>query len=217
MQLLLLLLPWRIRRPLLQTWFRWTIAPNAKIGFSIIAAEHVKLASDAQIGHLNIVKGLSSLDLGVASLIGNLNWITANPASGLRHFVEDKNRYPSLTIGKHAAITHRHLIDCTDRVEIGEFSTFGGWRSQILTHSIDVGMGRQSATPVSIGKFCFVGTGVVILKGSRLPDYSILGAGSVLTKAMTDPYMLYSGVPAAPVSGLDKDSKYFTRDTGYVD
>ena len=216
-QLLLFLLPWRIRRLLLQALFGWTIGPGAKIGFSVMLVEQVKLASNAQIGHLNIIKGLSSLDLGEASLIGNLNWITANPASGARHFVEDTNRYPSLTVGKHAAITHRHLVDCTDRVEIGEFSTFGGWRSQILTHSIDVGMGRQSATPVSIGRFCFVGTGVVILKGSRLPDYSILGAGSVLTKPMTEPYTLYSGVPAASVSELDKDSKYFTRDTGYVD
>lgn len=216
-QLLLLLLPWRIRRPLLQALFGWTIAPGAKIGLSVIAVKHVKLAPDAQIGHLNIIKGLSSLDLGNSSLIGNLNWITANPAAGLRHFVEDTNRYPSLIVGDHAAITHRHLVDCTDRVEIGEFSTFGGWRSQILTHSIDVGLGRQSATPVSIGRYCFVGTSVVILKGSLLPDYSVLGAGSVLTKPMTKPYTLYSGVPAVPVSELDKDSRYFTRNTGFVD
>lgn len=216
-QLLLFLLPWRIRRRLLQVLFDWTIAPGAKIGLSVLVVEHVKLAPDAHIGHLNIIKGLSSLDLGEASRIGNLNWITANAASVSRHFIEDTNRYPSLTVGNHAAITHRHLVDCTDRVEIGEFSTFGGWRSQILTHSIDVGLGRQSATPVSIGRYCFVGTGVVILKGSSLPDYAVLGAGSVLTKPMTEPYTLYSGVPAIPVSELDKDSKYFTRDTGFVD
>ena len=217
LQLPLLLLPWRVRRLLLQALFGWTIAPGAKIGLSVIAVAHVKLASDARIGHLNIIKGLSSLDLGEAALIGNLNWITANPATGARHFIADTNRYPGLTVARHAAITHRHLVDCTDRVEIGEFSTFGGWRSQILTHSIDVGMGRQSANPVSIGRFCFVGTGVVILKGSVLPDYSVLGAGSVLAKPMTEPYTLYSGVPAVPVSELDKDSKYFTRDTGFVD
>jgi acetyltransferase-like isoleucine patch superfamily enzyme len=217
MQIPLLLLPWRIRRLLLQAFFGWSIAPQAKIGLSVITVERVNLAPDAQIGHLNIIKGLSSLDLGEASLIGNLNWITANPASGPRHFIADTNRYPSLTVGRHAAITHRHLVDCTDRVEIGEFSTFGGWRSQILTHSIDVGEGRQSAAPVSIGRFCFVGTGVVMLKGSRLPDYSVLGAGSVLAKPMTEPYTLYGGAPAVAVSELDRDSKYFTRNTGFVD
>jgi acetyltransferase-like isoleucine patch superfamily enzyme len=62
-----------------------------------------------------------------------------------------------------------------------------------------------------------VGTGVVILKGSCLPDYSVLGAGSVLTKTMTEPYTLYSGVPAAPISELDKASRYFIRQTGFVD
>jgi acetyltransferase-like isoleucine patch superfamily enzyme len=217
LQMLVLLLPWQIRRLLLQAFFGWKISPRAKIGLSILVAARVNMAADARIGHLNIVKGLSSIDLGEAALIGNLNWITANPASGLRHFLEDTNRYPSLVVGNQAAITHRHLIDCTDRVEIGEFSTFGGWRSQILTHSIDVRMGRQSAAPVSIGKYCFVGTGVVFLKGSILPDHSVLGAGSVLAKPMTETYRLYSGVPATPVSELDEDSKYFKRDVGFVD
>ena len=216
-QVLLLLFPWPIRRFILQKFFGWNIGSRAKIGLSILVAKRVNMATDARIGHLNIVKGLSNIDLGEAALIGNLNWITANPASGSRHFTQDINRYPSLIIRKHAAMTHRHLVDCTDQVEIGEFSTFGGWRSQILTHSIDVGMGRQSAAPVSIGKYCFVGTGVIFLKGSILPDYSVLGAGSVLTKPMTDAHRLYSGVPAVSVSELDRNSTYFTRDVGFVD
>jgi acetyltransferase-like isoleucine patch superfamily enzyme len=121
-----------------------------------------------------------------------------------------------LVIERHAAITHRHLIDCTDRVVVGEFSIVAGWRSQILTHAIDIRLSRQSAASVSIGRYCFVGTGVIILKGARRPDYSVLSAGSVLANAMADTSMLYSGVPAVAVTPLDRELGYFQRTRGFV-
>ena len=139
-----------------------------------------------------------------------------SPSHGPVHFAADTQRIPSLVIERHAAITHRHLIDCTDRVVVGEYSTIAGWRSQILTHAIDVRLSRQRAASISIGRYCFVGTGVVILKGARLPDYSILSAGSVLAAAMSDSFMLYSGVPAVAVKPLDRASSYFHRPQGFV-
>jgi len=169
----------------------------------------------ARIGHLTRIKGLQELSIGEAASLGHLNWITAFPLGHQRHFT-DPNRDPSLLIERHAAITHRHLIDCTDKVVVGEFSTVAGWRSQILTHAIDVAESRQASAPISIGRYCFVGTGVIILKGATLPDYSILGAGSALAGTMRDNFTLYSGVPAGAVRPLDQNSKYFLRAEGYV-
>jgi hypothetical protein len=49
-----------------------------------------------------------------------------------------------------------------------------------------------------------------------LPDYSVLGAGSVLQKTYQAPYILYSGVPALAVKTFDTETKFFVRDTGFV-
>jgi acetyltransferase-like isoleucine patch superfamily enzyme len=155
--------------------------------------------------------------LGESAKIGNLNWITGfTDTSGSKHFAEELGRKSILSLGAHSAITHRHLIDCTNAVTIGKFSTFGGWRSQILTHGIDVRSSRQSSAPVAIGEFCFISTSCVMLKGSRLPDYSLLAAGAVMTAAATEKYGIYGGVPAKKISELDPSDLYFHRTDGYV-
>jgi acetyltransferase-like isoleucine patch superfamily enzyme len=126
------------------------------------------------------------------------------------------DRHPELLLGEHAAITNRHLIDCTDRVAIGRFTTFAGFRSQILTHSIDLAACRQHARPVSIGEYCFVGTACTVLGGASLPDCSVLGANSLLNKAFSETHCLYGGVPARPLSKLDAGLAYLHRTTGFV-
>jgi acetyltransferase-like isoleucine patch superfamily enzyme len=215
-QILLMILPWWVRRSALRLFFGYEIDPSAGIGFSVISVGKLRMGPKARIGHLTRVKGLQELLIGEAGELGNLNWVTAFPSGHPVLFAADSQRMPSLVIERHAAITHRHLIDCTDRVVVGEYSTVAGWRSQILTHAIDVRLSRQSAEAISIGRYCFVGTGVIILKGASLPDYSILSAGSVLAAAMSDSYMLYSGVPAVAAKPLDRASGYFQRTRGFV-
>jgi acetyltransferase-like isoleucine patch superfamily enzyme len=61
-----------------------------------------------------------------------------------------------------------------------------------------------------------VGTGCVVLKGARLPDCSVLAAGSSLARPFEETFTLYSGVPAAPVKALDRGCAYFSRATGFV-
>jgi acetyltransferase-like isoleucine patch superfamily enzyme len=201
---------------MLERVYGYSLDPTARIGLSLILCRKLVMRAGSRIGSLNIIKGLDLLGLGIHGRIGNLNWITGFPSGNSDFFAKDLNRNPSLIIGEHAALTNRHLIDCTDTVEIGDFSTVAGWRSQIITHGIDIRQGRQSATRVTIGRYCFVGTGAVILKGGGLPDYSVLGAGSVLTKAFTEEYTLYVGNPALPVRQLDRGAAYFTRSIGFV-
>ena len=75
---------------------------------------------------------------------------------------------------------------------------------------------RQRCSPVGIGDYTFVGTGSIILPGSALPAYSILGAGSVLNRQFLEEHWLYAGNPAAPVKRLCPEAAYFRRTTGYV-
>ena len=121
-----------------------------------------------------------------------------------------------LIVEKHAGISSRHLIDCTARVRIGAFATIGGFGSQFVTHSIDLNAVRQSAEPIDVGEYCFVGTNCVLLGGSSLPHHSVLGAQSLLNKQWNESYRLYGGVPAKPIKELSDQMEYFRRTEGFV-
>lgn len=204
LQIFLFLLPWPARRFLLSRLFGYSISRDAYIGYSILLARKLSMGAASRIGHLSMITTLAEVALGDHARIGNLNWITgASPGS-------------RLLLDDHSAITHRHLIDCTDEIRIGRFSTLAGWRSQLLTHSIDIETGRQSSASITIGDFCFVGTGTILLKGCSLPSYSVLAAGAVLASRPEDTYGLYGGVPARFLSALSPDAAYFTRATGFV-
>jgi acetyltransferase-like isoleucine patch superfamily enzyme len=214
--LLTLLLPWGVRRRLLVALMKYDIHPTARIGFSWISPESLEMGPGAQIGSLTLCKGLSLLKMGEHARIGNLNWISAFPKASNAFFGEETDRRAELIVGDHAAITHRHLIDCTNSVRIGRFSTFAGYRSQMLTHSIDLWRCRQASKPITIGDYCFVGTNSVLLGGSSLPDYSVLGANSVLNTAFFGTHQLYAGNPARAVQELTDEMLYFQRSTGVV-
>lgn len=209
--------PKTVKRFLWRRVFGFDIHPTANIGFSLVIPGSLVMRQNANIGHFNVIKGVSEVMLEYSASIGNLNWISGFPKNMVSgHFSGEHDRSPKLVIGEHSAITNRHLIDCTDTVSIGNFATVAGFRSQILTHSISIAESRQSSGSVVIGDYAFVGTGSIILPGSRLPSYSVLGAGAMLNKNYTEQYKLYGGVPARPLKNIDGDSAYFTRKTGYV-
>jgi len=197
--------------------FRFDIHSSAKIGFSLVIPNNLVMHQNASIGHFNVIKGVSEVILDCAASIGNLNWISGFPKNGESgHFADQYSRSPKLVVGEHSSITNRHLIDCTDTVCIGKFATIAGFKSQILTHSISIAESRQRSGTVAIGDYTFVGTGSIILPGSSLPSFSVLGAGSMLNKNYTEEYKLYGGVPARPLKSINGDSSYFTRKVGYV-
>src|SRR5438270_4831669 len=211
-----LLLPAAARRSFLEKQFGYKIHSTCRIGVAWIAPTRLIMEQGSQIGHLTVCKNIDLLHLKAHATIGRGNWITGFPLGPSAHFAEETDRRPELILGEHAAITHRHLIDCTNSVTIGRFTTLAGFQSQILTHSIDLQRNRQASAPVRIGEYCFVGTNSVLLPGSALPDYSVLGAKSLLNKVFTEPYRLYGGVPAQPVTQLPTDYAYFHRSRGFV-
>ncbi|MGS0742816.1 acyltransferase [Glaciimonas sp. GG7] len=210
-------MPWRIKKLIYQRFFHYQIDPSARVGFSLVLPDLLVMCKNAKIGHLNVIKGAAEVTLGESASIGRLNWVSGFPPNTKSvHFSDQINRSPKLILGEHAAITNRHLIDCTDTVTIGRFSTFAGFRSQILTHSISIEESRQRSGPVVIGDYAFIGTSSIILSNSCLPNFSVLGAGSVLNKKYSEEYQLYAGNPARPIKKLKQDAAYFNRKTGYV-
>ena len=211
-----LLLPWRWKRLLLVRQFGYSIHPSSYIGFCWIFPRHLVMEENSRIGHLTVCKNIDLLRLGAHAIVGPLNWITGFPSGSSRHFAHQADRHPELIVETNAGISSRHLIDCTARVRLGAFATVGGFRSQILTHSIDLAANRQAAEPIDIGEYSFVGTNCVLLGGSRLPHHAVLGAQSLLNKKWDEPYRLYGGVPAKPLKELSPELEYFRRTEGFV-
>lgn len=214
--LLSVLLPWPARRAMLEKRFGYSIDPTARIGLAWVFPKRLVMEANTSIGHLTVCKNIALLHLHEHALIGRGNWITGFPLGPSPHFASETDRQPELILGEHSAITHRHFIDCTNRITIGKFTTFAGFQSQMLTHSIDLASNRQTSAPIRVGDYCFVGTNSVMLGGSALPDYCVLGAKSLLNKAFTDTHQLYGGVPARPLQTLPADYQYFHRTTGFV-
>ena len=215
--LIAFILPWPLRRLWLQACFGYQIHPTAHIGLAWVRPRRLIMEEGTVIGNLTVCKNLDLIHLKAHARIGRGNWITGFPPGHPRHFAHETGRRPELVVGEHSAITNRHLIDCTSRVEIGRFTTFAGFQSQILTHSIDLETSRQSSAPITIGDYCFIGTNCVLLGGSTLPACSVLAAKSLLNKPFTETYALYGGVPAREIQWLPAEWQYFHRTTGVVD
>ncbi len=215
-QFMLLPLPWAVRRWLLMKLFGFEIDRTARIGFSVLDVDMVRMGPGAGIGHLTFAKGLSLIEIGACGTLGNLNWITAYPLAQNDFFAHCVNRKTELIIARHAAITSRHLIDCTDRVSIGEFATVAGWHSQIVTHSFDLAHPRQDCEPIAVGTYSFVGSRAILLKGAQVPERSIVAAGSTFGVRSGMPLGVFAGNPAARIREADPALGYFTRQRGLI-
>ena len=222
-QIILMLFPYTIRRYFLNKIFGFKIHKTAKIGFSLILCDKLEMEEYSYISHLTIVKPIDSLIMKPYARIGSLNFITgyntrntsiAKKIGFYKHIIDRKCE---LVLEEDAAITSRHFIDCNGGVYMGEHSLLAGIRSQILTHAIDVYNCRQDTEPVIIGRYAFVGTGCILLKGTVVPDYSIVGAGAVMNKRYTESLKIYGGVPAVIKKDISNEEiKFFKRPSGDV-
>lgn len=216
LSLFIAFLPMKLKRIVLNKFFGCDIDASARIGLSFICVRKIKMGPNSRIGHGNIIRNLELLELGPNASIANFNRATALPLSSKRHFTDVEGRFPSLTLGAHAAVVQGNFFDCCSAITIGHHALIAGHGSAFFSHGINVERCKQETAPVTIGNYSMVAACCVITKGASLPDYSLLGANSTLHKAHTDTHTLYSGVPAAAVKKLEAHCLFFHRETGYV-
>ena len=209
--ILIIFLPWKIRRCILNKFYHYKIHPSAHIGLSYIYPEHLIMGEGAKIGHLNVAIHLELIQMDKNSSISQKNWITGFPLKDKSNFQDFPNRKPYLIMKEDSSITKQHHIDCTDMVIVGEFTTIAGYGTQILSHSFSLEKNSQACAPIQIGHHCWVGTRSIILPGSVLPPQSVLGAGAVLQRKYTESFVLYGGVPAKYIKKMDETCEFFHR------
>ncbi len=209
-------LPTTVKRLIYNRLLGHDIHETARIGLSYVQAGKITMGPHARIRNFNVIRNLEKLEIGEGATIGSHNRVNALPLASRKHFLEEADRLPALILGKQAAITGKHVFDCNNTITIGDFTTIAGQNSIFYTHGINIDLCRQESGKIVIGSYCMVAARCVVIKGAALPDYSVLAANSTLHKAFTQPYMLYSGVPAKPVRELDPAGQYFHRQTGSV-
>ncbi len=108
-----------------------------------------------------------------------------------------KNVYPGDSPGVY--------IDATNGVSIGDYSNLGPNVGIISSnHDFIDNDVASKAPPIEIGKFCWMGMGAVILPGTQLGDFTIVGANAVVTKSFADGYCVIAGNPARIIKHLNK-------------
>jgi acetyltransferase-like isoleucine patch superfamily enzyme len=211
----LALLPGAVKVPIYRRVFGFEIAPDARIGFSILDVDHLKVESGARIGHGNLLTRTRSVTLGHAAEIGFCNVVRGGDDVRLDDFstvmrFNVLNSIPDndaagptdarLTLGKGAYVVSGHRIDFTDRISIGKNVIIAGRNSSLWTHN------RQATGPIEIGDWCYVGSEVRIAPGATLGAESILGMGAVLT-GRAEAGKMHGGVPAKPIRELSDEER----------
>lgn len=115
-----------------------------------------------------------------------------------------------LTIGKNVGIAANAFISMRGPVTIGDDTIFG---PNVAIHAenhnfddINKPIRLQGATRkgVTIGKDCWIGSGVKILDGVTIGDGCIIAAGAVVNKDIAS-YSIAGGVPAKVIKSRKED------------
>lgn len=179
---------------------------NNKLDVKTIQLKNTKINVH---GKSNIIKigNLSRLINCTINISGNNNVIEISDKVSLNNtelHIEDNNNL--ISIGKHTSIhgkTHLAAIEST-KIIIGEdcmFSSDIHFRTGD-SHSITNLEGERlnKSEDINIGNHVWVGTKVICLKGARILDNCIVGAGTLVNKKFNESNCIIAGNPSKIIS-----------------
>lgn len=97
--------------------------------------------------------------------------------------------YPgaTLTFGEDFVATARLKIECFEKIEFGKHNRIA-WECIVMDSSqhriknIDGTYAGKDTVPIETGSNVWIGSRALLLKGTKLPNYCILAAGTITTK-----------------------------------
>ncbi len=173
---------------LYRTILKYNISLSSKIGlFTVIAVDEATIINSI-IGKFNQFVGPYRLEIDEACLIGYRN--NFNCGEWVLNF-PDSQYLRTCKIGKKTLITNFHFIDTSGGFELNENSWIAGQSSEFWTH----GAGAVDRF-ISIGKDCYIGSGVKFAPGVVIGNNNLIGLGSILTQKFNVENTLIAGNPA---------------------
>ena len=105
----------------------------------------------------------------------------------------------NVEVGENTWIGPYTALDGNGGLKIGSFCSISAGVN-IVTHdsvkyALSGGKIPYEYAPISIGNFCFIGTGAFISKGVTIGNHCLIGAGAVVTKDIPD-NSIALGIPA---------------------
>lgn len=98
-------------------------------------------------------------------------------------------------------------INAFNGIFIGKDTNLGPNVSIIsANHDFIENQKHTKAAAIKIGQNCWLGTGAVILPEVCLGDFTIVGAGAIVTKSFEEGYCVLAGNPAKVIKYLNKDN-----------
>jgi len=207
-----LLPPSRFKNRLL-TKFGHDIALTARIAPTItMGVNKFHVGEHVRIGLLNVFRGMSNVRLEDYVIVDSFNWVSANPL-----YQDVDPQAGTLFMDIKSRVGSRNYLDCSGTVVVRAFGAVGGLRCVLQSHQPDLEHNRQSAGRITVGDHSWVASCAVMLKGSSLPDQSLLAANATMTpgSAREGKRGLYVGSPAKWKS--ETRGEFFDRLTYWID
>jgi acetyltransferase-like isoleucine patch superfamily enzyme len=108
-------------------------------------------------------------------------------------------------IGTYPGDSPGVYINAQNGVTIGDYTNLGPNVGIIsANHDFVNNESYSNNAPISIGKYCWLGKDANIMPGVSLGDFTIVGAGAIVTKSFPDGYCVLAGNPAAVIKQLNK-------------
>ena len=163
------------------------------------------------VGKQTLIKHRGNLHIGNNVRIGNRFELHCYPEfAGVQY-------EPKVVIEDGCYLVDRIKILCNDTVTIRKNALLA---SDIFitteNHGMDIASGVSykyqplSNKPVEIGENCWIGERVIILPGVTIGEWSVVAAGSVVTKSVS-PYTIVAGNPARPIRQYNHERKCWER------
>lgn len=213
---LVIVLPSWLKLPIYRRVFGYKIGRHVRIGLSWINVGRLEIGDYVAIQHLTRFKNIPEVRIGDHSTIGFGTTFTSSEEFTNPKGTATRGNRPMLMIGRHCGITMLHYFDIQDTLTVGDFTTIAGRGSVFFTHYLDVITGRQSTRPITIGRYCMIGSNVCFAPGSSVADCCVVGMGAVIPHQFTETHCLIVGNPAAIKRKLPEDAAYFKRTVGWI-
>ena len=108
-------------------------------------------------------------------------------------------------VDAYPGIMNGCYIQGTGGITIGDYTQIAP-NVAIISANHDVYDSRKHiCAEVKIGKYCWLGAGCKIMPGVKLGDWTIVGAGAVVTKSFPEGYCVVGGVPAKKIKDLEAE------------
>lgn len=95
-------------------------------------------------------------------------------------------------------------IQAIGKLRIGDYTQIGPNVNIVTANHRFEDLRMHDAHEVNIGAYCWLGAGSSVLPGVTLGDFTIVGAGAVVTKSFPAGCVLIAGNPARPIKSIDR-------------